>query len=66
MGNSDETFLERIISNISDSGGGIPMDDDFGEDEIKKLLTDSFKKGGNEGLIKELEEQNVIKTEILL
>ena len=59
MGNSDETFLERIISNISDSGGGIPMDDDFGEDEIKKLLTDSFKKGGNEGLIKEIEKYNL-------
>ena len=59
MGNSDESFLERIISNISDSGGGIPMDDDFGEDEIKKLLTDSFKKGGNEGLIKEIEKYNL-------
>ena len=59
MVNSDDTFLERIISNISDSGGGIPMDDDFGEDEIKKLLTDSFKKGGNEGLIKELEKYNL-------
>ena len=60
MVNSDDTFLERIISNISDSGGGIPLDDDFGEDEIKKLLTDSFKKGGNEGLIKELEKYNFI------
>ena len=59
MGNSDDTFLERIISNISDSGGGIPLDDEFGEDEIKKLLTDSFKKGGNEGLIKELEKYNL-------
>ena len=58
MENSDETLLERIISNISDSGSGIPMDEDFGEDEIKKLLTDSFKKGGNEGLIKELEKYN--------
>ena len=59
MVNSDDTFLERIISNISDSGGGIPLDDDFGEDEIKKLLTDSFKKGGNEGLIKEIEKYNL-------
>ena len=59
MENSDETLLERIISNISDSGSGIPMDEDFGEDEIKKLLTDSFKKGGNEGLIKELEKYNL-------
>ena len=58
MENSDETLLERIISNISDSGSGIPMDEDFGEDEIKKLLTDSFKKGGNEELIKELENHN--------
>ena len=58
MENSDETLLERIISNISDSGSGIPMDEDIGEDEIKKLLTDSFKKGGNEGLIKELEKNN--------
>ena len=59
MVNSDDTFLERIISNISDSGSGIPMDEDFGEDEIKKLLTDSFKKGGNEGLIKEIEKYNL-------
>ena len=59
MGNSDETFLKKIISNISDSGGGIPLDDDFGEYEIKKLLTDSFKKGGNEGLIKEIEKYNL-------
>jgi len=59
MVNSDDTFLERIIENISDSGGGIPFDEDLGEDEIKKLLTDSFKKGGNEGLIKELEKYNL-------
>ena len=59
MDNNDKKFLDKIISNISDSYGGIPMDDDFGEDEIKKLLTDSFKKGGNEGLIKELEKYNL-------
>ena len=59
MDNNDKKFLEKIISNISNSYGGIPMDDDFGEDEIKKLLTDSFKKGGNEGLIKELEKYNL-------
>ena len=58
MGNSDETFLKKIISNISDSGGGDLMEYGFGEDEVKKLLTDSFKKGGNEGLIKELEKYN--------
>ncbi len=58
MLNPDETFLERIISNISDSGGGTLFDEDLDEDEIKKLLTDSFKKGGDEGLIKELEEHN--------
>ena len=59
MVNSDVTFLERIISNISDSGGGDLMEYSFGEDEVKKLLTDSFKKGGNEGLIKELEKYNL-------
>ena len=59
MDNNDKKFLDKIISNISDSGSGIPMDEDFGEDEIKKLLTDSFKKGGNEGLIKELEKYNL-------
>jgi len=59
MVNSDYTFLEKIISNISDSDGGILFDEDFDEDEIKKLLTDSFKKGGNEGLIKELEKYNL-------
>ena len=58
MDNSDETFLKKIISNISDSGGGDLMEYDFDEDEVKKLLTDSFKKGGNEGLIKELEKYN--------
>ena len=58
MENSDETLLERIISNISDSGGGDLMEYSFDEDEVKKLLTDSFKKGGNEGLIKELENHN--------
>ena len=52
MLNSDESFLERIISNISDSDGGILFDEDLDEDEIKILLTDSFKKGGNEGLTK--------------
>ena len=59
MGNSDETFLKKIISNISDSGGGDLMEYDFDEDEVKKLLTDSFKKGGNEGLIKEIEKYNL-------
>ena len=56
---SDETFLERIISNISDSDGGILFGEDLDEDEIKILLTESFKKGGNEGLIKELEKYNL-------
>jgi len=64
MVNSDDTFLERIIENISDSGGGIPFDEDLGEDEIKKLLTDSFKKGGNDGLIKELEEYKFFITSL--
>jgi len=58
MDNSDETFLKKIISNISDSWGGDLMEYDYDEDEVKKLLTDSFKKGGNEGLIKELENHN--------
>ena len=58
MKNVGETFLDKIISNISDSGGGDLMEYGFGEDEVKKLLTDSFKKGGNEGLIKELENHN--------
>ena len=58
MDNSDETFLKKIISNISDSWGGYLMEYDFDEDEVKKLLTDSFNKGGNEGLIKELEKYN--------
>ena len=59
MGNSDESFLERIISNISDSGGGELIEYyDYDEDKVKKLLTDSFKKGGNEELIKELENHN--------
>ena len=58
MLNPDKTFLERIISNISDSDGGILFDEDLDEDEIKILLTDSFKKGGNEGLNKELEKYN--------
>ena len=58
MVDSDKTFLKKIISNISDSWGGYLMEYDFDEDEVKKLLTDSFKKGGNEGLIKELEKHN--------
>ena len=58
MENSDETFLKKIISNISDSGGGDLMEYDFDEDEVKKLLTDSFKKGGADGLVKELENHN--------
>ena len=59
MGNSDETFLKKIISNISDSGGGELIEYyDYDEDKVKKLLTDSFKKGGNEELIKELENHN--------
>ena len=64
MVNSDYTFLEKIISNISDSDGGILFDEDFDEDEIKKLLTDSLKKGGNEGLIKELEKYKFFITSI--
>ena len=59
MVNSDDTFLERIISNITDSGGGELIEyPDYDEDKVKKLLTDSFKKGGNEELIKELENHN--------
>ena len=58
MDNSDEKFLKKIISNISDSGYGDLMEYDFDKDEVKKLLTDSFKKGGNEELIKELENHN--------
>ena len=59
MGNSDESFLERIISNITDSGGGELLEYcDYDEDKVKELLTDSFKKGGNEELIKELENHN--------
>ena len=58
MDNSDGTFLKKMISNISDSGGGDLMECSFDEDEVKKLLTDSFNKGGNEGLIKELEKYN--------
>ena len=37
---TEEKFLKRIISNILDSGGGIPLDDDFEKDEVKKLVTD--------------------------
>ena len=49
MVNSNDTFLERIISNITDSGGGELIEyPDYDEDKVKKLLTDSFKKGGNE------------------
>ena len=59
MGNSDKTFLKKIISNISDSGAGDLMEYGFDKDEVKKLLTDSFKKGGNEGLIKEIEKYNL-------
>ena len=59
MVNSNDTFLERIISNITDSGGGELIEyPDYDEDKVKKLLTDSFKKGGNEELIKELENHN--------
>jgi len=61
MGNSDETFLKKIISNIPESFGEYGdtlMEYSFSGDEVKKLLTDSFKKGGNEGLIKELEKNN--------
>ena len=59
MVNSDDTFLERIISNITDSGGGELIEyPDYDKDKVKKLLTDSFKKGGNEELIKELENHN--------
>ena len=58
MDNNDKKFLDKIISNISDSGAGDLIEYSFGEDEIKKLLTDSFKKGGNEELIKELENHN--------
>ena len=59
MDDSDESFLERIISNITDSGGGELIEYyDYDEDKVKKLLTDSFKKGGNEELIKELENHN--------
>ena len=64
MVNSDDTFLERIISNISDSSSGIPFDEDLGEDEIKKLLTDSFNNGGNEGLIEELENYKFFITSL--
>ena len=59
MAKAEETFLDKIISNITDSGGGDLMEYGFGEDEVKKLLTDSFKKGGNEGLIKEIEKYNL-------
>ena len=31
MDNNDKKFLDKIISNISGSYGGIPMDDDFGD-----------------------------------
>jgi hypothetical protein len=59
MVNSDDTFLERIISNITDSGGGELIEyPDYDKDKVEKLLTDSFKKGGNEELIKELENHN--------
>ena len=59
MVNSNDTFLERIISNITDSGGGELIEyPDYDKDKVKKLLTDSFKKGGNEELIKELENHN--------
>ena len=58
MDKSGENFLKKIISNISDSWRGGLMEYSFNEDEVKKLLTDSFKKGGNEGLIKELEKHN--------
>ena len=58
MDKSGENFLKKIISNISDSWCGGLMEYSFNEDEVKKLLTDSFKKGGNEGLIKELENHN--------
>ena len=59
MVNSNDTFLERIISNITDSGGGELIEYcDYDKDKVKKILTDSFKKGGNEELIKELENHN--------
>jgi hypothetical protein len=64
MVNYDDTFLERIISNISDSSSRIPFDEDLGEDEIKKLLTDSFNNGGNEGLIEELENYKFFITSL--
>ena len=64
MVNSDDTFLERIISNISDSSSGIPFGEDLDEDEIKKLLTDSFNNGGNEGLIEELENYKFFITSL--
>ena len=56
--NHEEEFLKKIISNISDSWRGDLIEYSFDEDEVKKLLIDSFKKGGNEGLIKELEKNN--------
>ena len=60
MDKAEGTFLDKIISNITDSGGGELIEYyDFDEDKVKKLLTDSFKKGGNEGLIKELEKYNL-------
>ncbi len=59
MENIEEKFLDKIISNITDSDGGELIEYyDFDEDKVKKLLTDSFKKGGNEALIKELENHN--------
>ena len=58
MENVEEKFLDKIISNIPNSSPVDVWGNDFDVDDIKKLLTDVFKKGGNEGLIKELEKYN--------
>ena len=59
MGSAEEKFLNKIISNITDSVDGELIEYyDFDKEIVKKLLIDSFKKGGNEDLIKELENHN--------
>ena len=58
MDKTEEKFLEKIISNIPDSFPYL-MEYGFASSlSVKKLLTDSFKKGGADGLVKELENHN--------
>ena len=58
MDKTEVKFLEKIISNIPDSFPYL-MEYGFASSlSVKKLLTDSFKKGGADGLVKELENHN--------